>query len=456
MAAQRPDVLRVRRVARQPARGEPARAQRQRDGRVRLLVDAVGDLQRAAADVQDQQLPGRPAEPAAGGEEGEPGLLLAGEHLRGRRRSRPVTRASTSSALVASRTAEVANGSTSSTPLSSAACSASATTATSRSTPSGPIAPPSSRSSASRSSALCECAGSGRAPGCASTTSRWTVFEPTSRTPSLMTERYCASGRTLGRVPETTQATTLDRAKDEKGEGRQVDSRTQAPGSRRRHRHAGAPRSRDEKGLDFARAWVEFPDPADDEQVFRCDLTWLTSRWNCIFGSGCQGIQAGRADDGCCTLGAHFSDEDDEKRVAEHVARLTPELWQFHDVGTETGWVVGGRGRRAADAPLRGRRASSRTGPGSPAARAARCTSWRCGRAASRWRPSRTCAGSCRSGGRTTGSTGPTTRGCSRCRSASTTGAAGARAATTCTGGARRRRRRTARATRCTCRTGRS
>ena len=82
----------------------------------------------------------------------------------------------------------------------------------------------------------------------------------------------------------------------------------------------------DEKGLDFARAWVEFPDPADDEQVFRCDLTWLTSRWNCVFGSGCQGIQAGRAADGCCTLGAHFSDEDDEKRVAEHVARLTPEI----------------------------------------------------------------------------------------------------------------------------------
>ncbi|MEW2412730.1 hypothetical protein AB0953_03230 [Streptomyces sp. NPDC046866] len=95
----------------------------------------------------------------------------------------------------------------------------------------------------------------------------------------------------------------------------------------------------DEKGLDFARAWVEFPDPADDEQVFRCDLTWLTSRWTCIFGSGCQGIQAGRADDGCCTLGAHFSDEDDEKRVAEHVARLSPELWQFHEVGTESGWV---------------------------------------------------------------------------------------------------------------------
>ncbi|MFI9029094.1 hypothetical protein [Streptomyces sp. NPDC053560] len=95
----------------------------------------------------------------------------------------------------------------------------------------------------------------------------------------------------------------------------------------------------DEVGLDFARAWVTFPDPADDEQVFKCDLTWLTSRWNCVFGGGCQGIEAGRADDGCCTLGAHFSDEEDEERVAGHVARLTPDIWQFHDVGSTTGWV---------------------------------------------------------------------------------------------------------------------
>jgi hypothetical protein len=95
----------------------------------------------------------------------------------------------------------------------------------------------------------------------------------------------------------------------------------------------------EEVGLDFARAWVEFPDPADDEQVFRCDLTWLTSRWQCIFGQGCQGISPGRAADGCCTLGAHFSDEDDERRVAEHAARLTPELWQFHDEAARSGWA---------------------------------------------------------------------------------------------------------------------
>ncbi|MGK5532602.1 hypothetical protein [Streptomyces sp. URMC 129] len=96
----------------------------------------------------------------------------------------------------------------------------------------------------------------------------------------------------------------------------------------------------DEVALDHPRAWVEFPDPADAEQVFRCDLTWLTSRWQCVFARGCQGIEAGRADDGCCTLGAHFSDEDDERRVAGHAARLTPETWQFHAEGTgDGGWV---------------------------------------------------------------------------------------------------------------------
>lgn len=87
--------------------------------------------------------------------------------------------------------------------------------------------------------------------------------------------------------------------------------------------------------LDFPRMWIEFPDPesADPnapEQVFRCDLTWLTSRYRCIFGAGCAGIYASSPGAGCCTLGAHFSDADDERRVAEAVARLTPQQWQQH------------------------------------------------------------------------------------------------------------------------------
>jgi hypothetical protein len=94
-----------------------------------------------------------------------------------------------------------------------------------------------------------------------------------------------------------------------------------------------------EVDLDFPRAWVEFPDPDDDSQVFRCDLTWLTSRWMCIFGQGCPGIYADRPTDGCCTLGAHFSDKDDEKRVKKYVKQLDPEHWQFHDEGHRDGWV---------------------------------------------------------------------------------------------------------------------
>ena len=86
-----------------------------------------------------------------------------------------------------------------------------------------------------------------------------------------------------------------------------------------------------EVDLVFPRAWVEFADPADADQVFRCDLTWLTSSYTCIFGQGCPGIYAESPDTGCCTLGRPLLRQaDDQKRVAAHVAQLTPETWQFH------------------------------------------------------------------------------------------------------------------------------
>jgi hypothetical protein len=93
--------------------------------------------------------------------------------------------------------------------------------------------------------------------------------------------------------------------------------------------------------LDFPRAWVEFVNPDDAEEVLRCDLTWLTSSYRCIFGVGCAGIYDSAPDVGCCTLGAHFADEDDETRVAGFVAELTPEVWQFHPARTvkRSDWV---------------------------------------------------------------------------------------------------------------------
>jgi hypothetical protein len=86
-----------------------------------------------------------------------------------------------------------------------------------------------------------------------------------------------------------------------------------------------------EVDLVFPRAFVEFQDPADEDQVFRCDLTWLTSRWTCIFGNGCPGIYTESPEAGCCTLGAHFSDGEkkggeDETRVAKWVDRLDDDV----------------------------------------------------------------------------------------------------------------------------------
>jgi hypothetical protein len=87
------------------------------------------------------------------------------------------------------------------------------------------------------------------------------------------------------------------------------------------------PRSR-EVGLDFPREWIEFYDPADSDHLVRADLTWLLSRWTCIFGQGCHGIIQGRAAEGCCSHGAFFTDANDEKRVRAAAKRLTPQTWQ--------------------------------------------------------------------------------------------------------------------------------
>src|SRR3990170_3195676 len=92
-----------------------------------------------------------------------------------------------------------------------------------------------------------------------------------------------------------------------------------------------------EVDLVFPRAFVEFVNPADTSEVMRCDLPWLTSSFMCIFGQGCQGIYADSPDTGCCTLGAHFADKSDEKRVAGFVGELTPKQWQFHPAN-EKAW----------------------------------------------------------------------------------------------------------------------
>ena len=81
----------------------------------------------------------------------------------------------------------------------------------------------------------------------------------------------------------------------------------------------------------FARDWFEFSDPNDETEILKCDLTWLTSYWACIYGDGCKGVFADRPNDGCCTEGAMYSDNDDEVRVLKAAGDLTPSMWQFYD-----------------------------------------------------------------------------------------------------------------------------
>lgn len=89
-----------------------------------------------------------------------------------------------------------------------------------------------------------------------------------------------------------------------------------------------------EVDLDFPREWVEFLDPTNDEHLIAADLTWLLSRWTCVFGTpACQGIIAGRPDDGCCSHGAFLSDDDDRRNLDRSVKMLTRADWQFYDKG---------------------------------------------------------------------------------------------------------------------------
>jgi hypothetical protein len=111
--------------------------------------------------------------------------------------------------------------------------------------------------------------------------------------------------------------------------------------------------------LDFPREWIEFLDPADEQHLVRADLTWLLSRWTCVFGSACRGIVGGRADDGCCSHGAFFTDADDENRLKAAAAKLTPETWQHYRRGFKNYTEVD-----TVDGTKPARRTATRSGDG--------------------------------------------------------------------------------------------
>ena len=88
--------------------------------------------------------------------------------------------------------------------------------------------------------------------------------------------------------------------------------------------------------LDFPREWYTFSDPSNDQHVISADMTWLLSRWTCVFGTpACHGIDADQPDSGCCTNGAFLSDDDDRARLLENVELLGEDEWQHRSACRE-------------------------------------------------------------------------------------------------------------------------
>ena len=87
--------------------------------------------------------------------------------------------------------------------------------------------------------------------------------------------------------------------------------------------------------------WISFDDPKE-QRTWVFDATFLRSNYTCIYGAGCQGIldePAPELAQGCCSVGAHFVDEDDVANVVRQFVRLRPHHMQFHAKAVKGGFL---------------------------------------------------------------------------------------------------------------------
>jgi hypothetical protein len=101
--------------------------------------------------------------------------------------------------------------------------------------------------------------------------------------------------------------------------------------------------------MSLHKEWATFIDPRD-ASTWQIDLTFLSSGWRCIFGSGCKGIH-GDAAVGCCSSGVFVkSDKDDEegeedfKLLKKRVKQLTDEDWDLRPRYRKSWWKERGKG----------------------------------------------------------------------------------------------------------------
>jgi hypothetical protein len=88
--------------------------------------------------------------------------------------------------------------------------------------------------------------------------------------------------------------------------------------------------------------WISFEDDHEN-RTWMADATFLRSNWSCIFGEGCKGVlddDATHLQQGCCSYGAHFVDDDDVQTVVSAVVRLSPDRWQFAKKAKRNGFLA--------------------------------------------------------------------------------------------------------------------
>lgn len=84
-------------------------------------------------------------------------------------------------------------------------------------------------------------------------------------------------------------------------------------------------------GMNPQARFIEIDDP-DGRTRWRLDAGFLTSRWTCLWGNGCQGIHdepRPELMDGCCSVGVVLQSEDEAMTIAALAAAIPEELFQF-------------------------------------------------------------------------------------------------------------------------------
>ncbi len=98
-------------------------------------------------------------------------------------------------------------------------------------------------------------------------------------------------------------------------------------------------RMQSDDNLEDLHEYISFEDP-DEYRTWVFDVTFLMSPWTCIYGRGCPGVLTSPApelEQGCCSYGAHFVDDEDHDETLTFIERLTDDQWQFRNKAAKDG-----------------------------------------------------------------------------------------------------------------------